>query len=103
MVLLWTNPNPTAAFPAQTVSLDLSSFGFVLITLRHFNDNPAESSYIVRKNGVVSVLAAPSPSTGSFPKRNATATNTGVTFSAAYNDSYAVNGAQPIAIYGIKA
>ena len=102
MVLLWENPSPTVGFGAQTVQLDLSKYEFVLITFRHFNDNAAERSWLVRKNGVATVCDAPSPSTSANPRRNATATNSGVTFSAGFNDSYAANGIIPIAIYGVN-
>ena len=42
MKLLWTNPSPTASFAAQTVSLDLSQYRFVLI----FFQNQAGSNPI---------------------------------------------------------
>lgn len=32
MVLLWENPNPTVSFAEQTISLDLSEYGLVIIS-----------------------------------------------------------------------
>ena len=34
MVLLWTNPNPTSAFAAQTISVDISEYSFVAIEFK---------------------------------------------------------------------
>ena len=36
MDLLWTNASPTSAFAAQTVSLDLSEYSFIMITSKSY-------------------------------------------------------------------
>lgn len=33
--LLWTNPNPTASFAAQTISLDLSKYRFIEVEAQY--------------------------------------------------------------------
>ena len=35
IVLLWTNPDPTASFAAQIISLDLSDYRFIEITAKY--------------------------------------------------------------------
>lgn len=38
MTLLWTNPNPTSAFAAQTLSVDTSDYSFIAVEFRtHIN------------------------------------------------------------------
>jgi hypothetical protein len=37
--LLWTNPDTTAAFAAQTISLDLSDYNEVEIVAQHWSNN----------------------------------------------------------------
>ena len=32
--LLWTNPSPTSAFPAQTLSIDLSNYDAVIVSIK---------------------------------------------------------------------
>lgn len=101
--LLWTNASPSSGFSAQTISLDLSQYKWILVSLRHFNDNTSRTIWIVEKNNTIHVCTAPSNTFSANPARNITANNTGVTFSSGYNASYATdNGAIPVTIYGIK-
>ncbi len=52
MVLLWTNPNIGAAFGAQTISLDLSKYNYVLVTATFSNaEQRVMSSVIVPTSG----------------------------------------------------
>lgn len=37
MVLLWTNPNPSAVFAAQSISIDASSFSALIVVFRPYN------------------------------------------------------------------
>ena len=45
MTLLWENPNPTSGFSSQTLSLDFSSYDFILATFKLGNDNDAYQAY----------------------------------------------------------
>lgn len=37
--LLWTNPNPSVAFPAQTISLDLSNYAEFVVKVYQWKDD----------------------------------------------------------------
>ena len=71
MDLLWTNPNPTASFAAQTIPLDLSKYTFVVMVTSDSNGmalvgytrdtlivgnnfvNPRSRSFRALTNGVI--------------------------------------------------
>ena len=49
--LLWTNPNPTSSFSAQTISLDLSKYDAVEIVFdRYMNDGVRSTQRLLTKN-----------------------------------------------------
>ena len=101
--LLWENASPSSAFSAQTISLDLSQYKWILVSLRHWVDNTARTIWIVENNNTIHVCTAPSHTFSANPARNITANDTGVTFSAGYNTQNATEmGAIPVTIYGIK-
>lgn len=109
--LLWTNPNPSAAFGAQTVSVSLSNYTGVIIK---FRDTDAVSRYIYVPKVTITSDNCPAvvnpggtfwrPSSASV--RLVTAiSDTGITFSSGrfVNSSYDNdNVLQPLQIYGVK-
>lgn len=104
--LIWTNPNPTSNFAAQTIEMNLSSYKYIIVLT-----NPAPTvTYLPRSSAIIPVTEtcptnqARTASTGSGLFRNICATGTGITISAAYTTS---NSAQndrtiPYKIYGIR-
>ena len=91
--LLWTNPNPTASFPPQTIPLDLSSYDMIMI----ISDT---STTMMSINGVAYIY-------GNLPalprSRQINASINTVIFGSGYQVNTEDNGAAvPINIYGIK-
>lgn len=103
--LLWTNPDPSAAFSAQTVSLDLSAYEFIDIvgiadatgsTYMHFVNR-----FVIGELGRLT-KSGRNADPPSF-NRDVTTSTTGVTFSTGYRNSTAgTRYAIPVRIYGIK-
>lgn len=44
-VLLWTNSSPSSSFAAQTISLDLSSYKYVIVVTNDSTSNQTQHSY----------------------------------------------------------
>lgn len=98
--LLWQNPNPTAAFAAQTISLDLSDYDVVQIDV------------YLTANGMISTRftevgfqgeAGGLGSGGDRYTRNANVTTTGVAFTVGKsNGTDNTSACIPYKIYGIK-
>ena len=109
--LLWTNPNPTAAFGAQTVTIDLTAYTGVIIA---FRDSATVSRYLYIPKETINANNTPavvSPggsywNPDSVQYRLVTAIkNSGITFtsgrfpsSAFFNDNLLI----PQKIYGVK-
>lgn len=99
MDLLWTNPNPTKTFSAQTVSLDLSLYDLVLVRASVYYTSVAYVSAVVGRIGERITLMAPTGTGVAY--RYANITSTGVSFETAQqstNNQHAI----PQEIYGIK-
>ena len=99
-VLLWTNPTPTSAFGAQTISLDLSQYKYVLVVTK----SSTAEDYKPRTSIVLPVLETYDQpisiaTTGSSTYRAATANANGITFG---NNSSRNSILIPYRIYGIK-
>lgn len=100
--LLWTNPNPTSNFSAQTVSIDLSGYDAVRITFIANMGSPVcytQEADIDSYDHLLSVVsAAPARQSRSF-----TLSSTGIVFAngATGNTSGSQYGV-PIKIWGIK-
>lgn len=106
IVRLWTNSNVTSTFAAQTVSLALSDYEFVIIDMGSSNESsiPYGEGHIIRKNnrrnimGFITYLCS----------RPVTVSNTGIKFedakvfktygTATSDNSYLV----PLVIYGVR-
>lgn len=107
MVLLWENPNPTANFAAQTISLDLSDYDLVAIWSTGFNRQTQDSQMNICPVGGDTLINC--AHTHHF-LRSASVSSTGVTFGAGgfissfggniqTSNAYAI----PRKIYGIRA
>ena len=100
--LLWTNPDPTSNFAAQTVALDLSGYDAVMIeTLRRKSTSYGSNNFGMV--GSVIVCTAIGEGSTSWSERQATISSTGIQFNGGYlgttsNNEYAI----PQKIYGIK-
>lgn len=111
-VLLWSNPNPTSEFAAQTISVNFTGYQFYVVVCGEVN----ESGTRIITSGEIPVgrRARLSWSSGDSPYNNAvsrtidTATTTSLTFTngSAFSHtggSVTANGrAIPLYIYGIK-
>lgn len=87
--LLWTNPNPSAEFAAQTISLDLSSYKEVLLVYRLGTYWNELDSVLITEFDATYALHTPGYD-GRISKRNVIMKSSGATFSAAgYYNQYA--------------
>lgn len=103
--LLWENPNPTASFSAQTISLDLSTYDFVMVS-GAVPDYNGQCFYSFCEIGKVTALFA---MTNSRHVRTMTVTGTGVNFgqgskAGSPSQDVSVNNATmiPQKIWGIR-
>lgn len=109
-IVLWTNPNPTSNFSAQTVSIDLSGYEAIIIGGKGYLSNLYEEyAYLTKDtNNKYYAFGLENSSThvfgGGVGGRNITISNSGITFSTGYRAN-GVAGAEfgvPLHIYGIK-
>lgn len=104
MALLWTNPSPTSAFSAQTVSLDLSGYDAVLVECTLTNS--ATSAHItgILLVGYAGNITGEGAGTNNYIYvRNADVQATGLTFGTGYRSGTASTSyCIPFRIYGIK-
>lgn len=112
MELLWTNPNPSSAFAAQTIALDMSYDAFII----SFTSSPGSSSVLVTsvlvgQSCVAQYLAGTNgEASGNLVafKRTAIKGSTGIEFtrvvfaSGSWADYSAQTVLVPFQIYGIK-
>ena len=111
--LLWTNPNPTSAFNAQTLSIDLSGYESVVIQSKGWFENAEYTplKILVPKNGNQYIIAGNQHNYTESGKINdsigvymrlVTVNDDGITFTNAYvSDSQTNNQACiPLEIYG---
>lgn len=106
LVQLWVNPNPTSSFAAQTVSVDLSKYRWIVITAKQQSDTSSDMSIATLVEvGVSSQLSIPNVgSTQYFYKRSITTSSSGVTFTTGYRNTSgtaATSYCIPMAIYGL--
>lgn len=110
---LWTNPNPTSDFAAQTLSLDLSGYDMLLVYAWDTVGDVAPVSYIIEAPGTTFITAFRDfTNSNAIPMtyRKVTITGAGITFG---NGTYKLTNQQsspatrndfrvPTKIYGIK-
>lgn len=113
--LLWENAAPTSAFAAQTISLDLSDYNWVLIWINKRMEPAAELTHsfaYLCMVGASNDIACLTPSLEGMPyafTRFVTVTSTGIAFDACYwkylnttSKTYDNGYHIPTRIYGIK-
>lgn len=106
--LLWENASPTSAFAAQTISLNLSGYDFILVRGMYYNYLPsADMSWHIFKVGetYTQAMACMRGDGSEFSRRLVTVATTGVTFTNGGINVSGVSGdrvAIPEEIYGIK-
>lgn len=103
-VLLWTNPNPTSNFAAQTIPIDLSKYSFLLICYNQTPTGARWGSVFQPKDGAqyFVTIGIDSTSNNYYYKRAAAATDTGITFTNGFQNTTSGAGyAIPKYIYGI--
>ena len=95
--LLWENPNPTTAFPAQTVSLDLTDYTGILVIQNVTASSPERFVGTVAKGGTLSLYSRNYG--GSYSTRKYTPSDTGVVITSTSDGTrYCI----PQQIYGVK-
>jgi hypothetical protein len=102
-VLLWTNPSPNSNFEAQTISLDLSEYKYVIIVSTAVNpyDILPRSSAIIPVGNYITYPGI--GLTNQRQSRNVNASTTGIIFKNAFwADTVENNTVIPYKIYGIK-
>lgn len=98
--LLWTNSSPESSFAAQTVSLGLSEYDMLLITVALTSGGTLATTVCLM--GDDNFCGGIGQSQYSY-SRKATVTTTGVTFTTgARNGTSGAGYAIPVYIYGIK-
>ena len=102
--LLWTNPNSTSSFGAQTVSVSLSAYTFVVITFR--NQAGSENAVFGQVFPISgrSMAFSVAKDSGAVLRRYMNITSTGIWFENATYDSNSSNNALlvPWSIYGLN-
>ena len=107
--LLWTNPNPTSAFAAQTISLDLSKYDAVEVVARQYTGDQVvfSSKAEVGKSGKLFCYGY--HDARELDARKYEVSTTGVSFQIGYStmisdSSGTATGGNcvPYKIYGIK-
>lgn len=104
--LLWTNANPYSEFPEQTLSLDLSKYKVIVISVNDYGTDTYRR-YITQTTFVLKNVASHIFSTylhqGVGSMRNVSASDDGIYISGATdaNGSYNASTAIPQKIWGI--
>lgn len=106
-VLLWENSNPTSAFAAQTVSLDLSDYAGVLVEceLDISHNDIITRAYIKKEDYDLVGFGAGSGGAGSATSavgRTVKVDDNGVIFGNGYTTAVNNTASIPVKIYGVK-
>lgn len=100
--LLWTNPSPTSAFAAQTISLDLSNFDGVIIEGNSYTSSADKGFREYIKIGETKCGGRLNLSNTAGGSRPFTVTNTGVSVGNSMADEGLNNNMSiPTKIYGV--
>lgn len=100
--LLWTNSSPTSAFPAQTISLDLTDYDGILIEYRRYTSNPTITSRCYINKGETLYGAGLSTYPAAMVRKT-TVNNNNVVFDSGIESAITNNnGAIPTRIWGVK-
>lgn len=102
ITLLWTNPNSGSSFSAQTVSVSLSAYKFVIIQSRYSSGSSGRRCDIC-PIGQLGVAFMKSASSNTLVSRQWTTSSSGVAFETGYNGTTAnTSYVVPEKIYGVK-
>ena len=104
MKLLWENPNTTASFAAQTITLNSADYDYLLIIFNYLTSSNIAGSELIQK-GQSTRLGTVSGTDGTVFLRNVTyVSEISYTFADAYKNNGTVDNSRcvPVAIYGIK-
>lgn len=103
-ILLWTNPNPSTSFEAQTVSIDMTNYQSIIIkTVGVRGDTTYTKQYINKNDSNIKMVATYSGS-GASIRSITNISDNGITF----GNGQIVGGSAsslyciPIEIYGLK-
>ena len=102
MERVWQNASPTSEFAAQTISLDLFEYDFIMVLYMHRVTLQATLSSTLKKGQLGNLISVTSDNFTGY--RSVTFTDSGVTFDKCIysktnpNNSFCV----PYEIYGIK-
>lgn len=103
MTLLWTNPDPTSSFAAQTVSVDLSGYDAIEIVGTGGVQTPRLFINKMLVDGNNWAMFSVSGASSYYYNRHVDVLTTGLTFSTGYRNGTAGTGyCIPLKIYGIK-
>ena len=104
--LLWTNANPSSAFSAQTISLDLSGYTDILIKVKSVTSETSVQWDILEdiENNTKQALVVYSTAQNVFGTRLCTISSTGIAFSTGYfsNNTTWTTVCIPLEIRGLK-
>ena len=104
-VLLWTNPNPSSAFGAQTVSLDLTDYTGVIVEFINDDVNYTRSRVYAKKSDSFNsypIGAGYVSNTNAYSRNIVNVSDTGVQFSDGATTSAQNQFVIPFKIYGVK-
>lgn len=102
---LWENASPASSFAAQTISLDLSAYDYLIIYGSYQNDTIIIGPATFIKVGLNGVLHASAGLAENQRSRRFKTTTTGVEFSTGRNansGNEAAGACVPMCIYGVK-
>lgn len=104
--LLWENPNPSAVFAAQTISLDLSEYEGVIVEYKIlYSVNQYGRTYVKKNESFISLGGVVTSGSNYEPKgRKVSANNDGVIFDGGVSAANTTNNGAiiPTKIYGVK-
>lgn len=101
--LLWTNPSPTSAFSAQTLSIDMNNYNMIFVIATSRTDLDVRFSSSFKVGSYTARLCSTFTGTNVYTTRNVNLTPTSLGFEGGYNGSTANNSyCIPMYIYGIK-
>lgn len=106
--LLWTNPNPNSDFAPQTISINLTDYEWIIISIKNQKSSPQYvTTCAIPKITDDQVIGGPSGQTGSnyAYSRVINMNNNGITFKIARSNYAGASGnttAIPLEIYGLK-
>lgn len=96
--LLWTNPNPTSNFSAQTLALDLTNYGAILVEARFSTSGANKSIVYISKGSVDGQNERLVRCYASTNQRSLIVNDSGVTFDAANGAANCI----PTRIWGVS-